>query len=108
MQTTAVVDACRVSLEFTAQARQVLGPDKLLTTGLFVVTDKGRDRARAIARETVRAGPGRPFYAGRRRRSRHPHAAAGRRLRNRHRPVRTARPGAQANRVAEVKAVVLE
>jgi probable F420-dependent oxidoreductase len=46
--------------EFTAQARQVLGPDKLLVIGLSVVADTDRDRAKAIARETVSGGIGRP------------------------------------------------
>jgi probable F420-dependent oxidoreductase len=39
--------------EFTAQARRVLGPDKLLVVGLAVVADTDRDRAKAIARQTV-------------------------------------------------------
>jgi probable F420-dependent oxidoreductase len=39
--------------EFTAQARQVLGPDKLLVVGLSVALDSDRDRAKAAARETV-------------------------------------------------------
>ncbi|MCZ0997295.1 LLM class flavin-dependent oxidoreductase [Streptomyces mirabilis] len=51
------------SPEFTAQARQVLGPDKLLVVGLSVVPDSDRDRARAIARERVSAGLGQPSYA---------------------------------------------
>ncbi|MER5799224.1 TIGR03620 family F420-dependent LLM class oxidoreductase [Streptomyces mirabilis] len=49
--------------EFTAQARQVLGPDKLLVVGLSVVPDSDRDRARAIARERVSTGLGQPSYA---------------------------------------------
>ncbi len=49
--------------EFTAQARQVLGPDKLLVVGLSVVPDSDRDRARAIARERVSAGLGQLSYA---------------------------------------------
>lgn len=39
--------------EFTAQARQVLGPDKLLVVGLTVVEDSDHDRAKAAARESV-------------------------------------------------------
>jgi len=42
--------------EFTAQARQLLGPDKLLVVGLAVVADTDPDRARATARQTA-AGP---------------------------------------------------
>jgi probable F420-dependent oxidoreductase len=49
--------------EFTAYARQVLGPDKLLVMGLSVVSDTDRDRARATARETVSARLGDPSYA---------------------------------------------
>jgi probable F420-dependent oxidoreductase len=49
--------------EFTAQARHVLGPDKLLVIGLSVVADTDRDRARAIARETLSASLGQPSYA---------------------------------------------
>ena len=46
--------------EFTAQARQLLGPDKLLVVGLAVVADDDPDRARATARQMA-AGPlGRP------------------------------------------------
>ncbi|WP_277032498.1 LLM class flavin-dependent oxidoreductase [Actinacidiphila oryziradicis] len=48
--------------EFTAQARQVLGPDKLLVVGVSVV-DADRDRARSTARERVSASLGRPSYA---------------------------------------------
>jgi probable F420-dependent oxidoreductase len=45
---------------FTAQARQLLGPDKLLVVGLAVVVDAEPDQARATARQTA-AGPlGRP------------------------------------------------
>jgi probable F420-dependent oxidoreductase len=39
--------------EFTAQARQALGPDKLLVVALAVVADTNRDRAKSIARNTV-------------------------------------------------------
>jgi probable F420-dependent oxidoreductase len=49
--------------EFTAQARQVLGPDKLLVVGLTVTPDSDRDRAKATARETVSGRLGLPSYA---------------------------------------------
>ena len=39
--------------EFTAQARQVLGPDKLLVVGLSVVVDTDRRRAAEVAREML-------------------------------------------------------
>jgi len=39
--------------EFTAQARQLLGPDKLLVVGLAVVTGTDPDQARATARARV-------------------------------------------------------
>lgn len=42
--------------DFTAQARQLLGPDKLLVVGLAVVVDADPDRARGAARRRV-AGP---------------------------------------------------
>jgi probable F420-dependent oxidoreductase len=38
---------------FTAQAREVLGPDKLLVVGLSVIPDADADRAKAAARESV-------------------------------------------------------
>jgi probable F420-dependent oxidoreductase len=46
--------------EFTAQARQLLGPDKLLVAGLAVVADADADRAKATARETVAGRLGQP------------------------------------------------
>ncbi|GAB2843295.1 hypothetical protein GCM10027176_53700 [Actinoallomurus bryophytorum] len=49
--------------EFTAHARQVLGPDKLLVRGLSVILDTDRERARATARETVSARLWQPSYA---------------------------------------------
>jgi len=49
--------------EVTAQARQALGPDKLLVVGLSVVADSDRDRAMATAREKVSDLLGRPSYA---------------------------------------------
>jgi probable F420-dependent oxidoreductase len=49
--------------EFTAHARQVLGPDKLLVVGLSVILDPDSDRARAVARERASASLGRPAYA---------------------------------------------
>lgn len=39
--------------EFTAHARELLGPDKLLVVAQSVVVDDDRDRARATARQTV-------------------------------------------------------
>ena len=39
--------------EFTTQARQVLGPDKLLVVGLAVAADADPDRAKATARQRV-------------------------------------------------------
>jgi probable F420-dependent oxidoreductase len=38
---------------FTAQAREVLGPDKLLVVGLSTIPDADAGRAKAAARETV-------------------------------------------------------
>jgi probable F420-dependent oxidoreductase len=49
--------------EFTAHARQVLGPDKLLVIGLSVVVHPDPDRARTMARETVSTSLGQPSYA---------------------------------------------
>ena len=50
---------------FTAQARQALGPDKLLVAGLSVITDTSdRDAARAAARTVAEASLGRAWYAG--------------------------------------------
>jgi probable F420-dependent oxidoreductase len=49
--------------EFTAQARRLLGPDKLLVVGLAVAPDSDRERAKATARETVSAWLGRRSYA---------------------------------------------
>ncbi|HWS91761.1 MAG TPA: TIGR03620 family F420-dependent LLM class oxidoreductase [Mycobacterium sp.] len=51
--------------EFTAQARRVLGPDKLLVVGLSVVVDDDADRAKATAREAVSGRLGVPSYAAR-------------------------------------------
>jgi probable F420-dependent oxidoreductase len=41
--------------EFTAEARQALGPDKLLVVGLATVADADRGRAREAARQRVAA-----------------------------------------------------
>ena len=49
--------------EFTAYARRVLGPDKLLVIGLSVVADPDPDRAKTIARETVKTSLSKPSYA---------------------------------------------
>jgi probable F420-dependent oxidoreductase len=48
---------------FTAHARQVLGPDKLLVVGLTVIADRDADRAKDVARQTVSANLGRTSYA---------------------------------------------
>jgi probable F420-dependent oxidoreductase len=50
---------------FTAQAREVLGPDKLLVVGLSVIPDADPDRAKAAARESVSGRPSAPPYAAR-------------------------------------------
>jgi probable F420-dependent oxidoreductase len=49
--------------EYTAEAREVLGPDKLLVVGLSVILDVDPDSARTKARETVSTSLGRPSYA---------------------------------------------
>jgi probable F420-dependent oxidoreductase len=49
--------------EFTAQARRVLGPGKLLVVGLSLAIDTDRDRAAAAARERVSASVREPSYA---------------------------------------------
>jgi probable F420-dependent oxidoreductase len=49
--------------EFTAQARRLLGPDKLLVVGLSVAPDADRVRAKAAARKTVSGWLGRRSYA---------------------------------------------
>jgi probable F420-dependent oxidoreductase len=46
--------------ELTAQARQLLGPDKLLVVGLAVVADADAGRAKATARQTVAGRLGQP------------------------------------------------
>jgi probable F420-dependent oxidoreductase len=46
--------------EFTADARQLLGPDKLLVVGLAVVADADPDRAKETARQRVAARLGQP------------------------------------------------
>ncbi|HME79884.1 MAG TPA: TIGR03620 family F420-dependent LLM class oxidoreductase [Mycobacterium sp.] len=50
---------------FTAQAREVLGPDKLLVVGLSVIPDADADRAKAAARESVSGRLAAPSYAAR-------------------------------------------
>ncbi|MCU1696898.1 MAG: hypothetical protein JWR34_2961 [Mycobacterium sp.] len=47
---------------FTAQARQALGPDKLLVVGLMVIPDNDAERAKDVARQTVSANLGRESY----------------------------------------------
>ncbi|HEY2450792.1 MAG TPA: TIGR03620 family F420-dependent LLM class oxidoreductase [Mycobacterium sp.] len=51
--------------KFTAQAREVLGPDKLLVVGLSVIADADPDRAKAAARESVSGRLGAPSYSAR-------------------------------------------
>jgi probable F420-dependent oxidoreductase len=46
--------------ELTAQARQLLGPDKLLVVALAVVVDADQNRAKATARQTVAGRLGQP------------------------------------------------
>jgi probable F420-dependent oxidoreductase len=46
--------------ELTAQARQLLGPDKLLVVGLAIVADADADRAQATARQQVAGRLGQP------------------------------------------------
>src|ERR1700678_3202954 len=46
--------------EFTAQARQLLGPDKLLVVGLAVAADADPERAKETARQTVAGRLGAP------------------------------------------------
>ena len=50
---------------FTAQAREVLGPEKLLVVGLSVIPDADADRAKAAARESVSTRLAAPSYAAR-------------------------------------------
>jgi probable F420-dependent oxidoreductase len=50
---------------FTAQAREVLGPDKLLVVGLSIISDADPNRAKAAARESVSGRLGAPSYAAR-------------------------------------------
>jgi probable F420-dependent oxidoreductase len=46
--------------EYTARAREVLGPDKLLVIGLTVAVDDDRERAKATAKQFMSATVGRP------------------------------------------------
>jgi len=48
--------------EFTARARQVLGPDKLLVVGLSVALNSDQDRAKAAARAIVSRSLAGPLY----------------------------------------------
>jgi probable F420-dependent oxidoreductase len=50
-------------VEATAQARQTLGPDKLLVVGVSVVVDDDEARAKATARERVASTLQNPSYA---------------------------------------------
>jgi probable F420-dependent oxidoreductase len=49
--------------QFTARARQLVGPDKLVVVGLTVVAEADPEHAKAIAHQTVSANLGRPSYA---------------------------------------------
>jgi probable F420-dependent oxidoreductase len=49
--------------EFTAQARRVLGPDKLLVVGMSVVVDRDARQAKVAAREDVSNRLGAPAFA---------------------------------------------
>jgi probable F420-dependent oxidoreductase len=46
-----------VSVEFTAQARRLLGPDKLLVVGLSMAASDDEGQAKATARETISGRP---------------------------------------------------
>ena len=50
---------------FTAQAREALGPDKLLVVGLSVIPDADADQAKAAARESVSGRLAAPSYTAR-------------------------------------------
>ena len=52
-----------VTPEYSADARKVLGPDKLLAVSHLVVLESDADRARAIARDTIGFFTGIPGYA---------------------------------------------
>jgi probable F420-dependent oxidoreductase len=52
-------------VEFTAQARQMLGPDKLLVVGLAVIVDRDTDRAKETARKDVSSRLSAPSYLAR-------------------------------------------
>ncbi|GAA1675539.1 TIGR03620 family F420-dependent LLM class oxidoreductase [Kribbella yunnanensis] len=52
-----------ITPEYTAEARNVLGPDKLLAVSHLVVQETDPDKARAIARDTISFFPTIPAYA---------------------------------------------
>lgn len=52
-----------VTPKYTAEARQILGPDKLLAVSHLVVLETDPERARAIARDTISFFPRLPGYA---------------------------------------------
>ncbi|WP_433013878.1 TIGR03620 family F420-dependent LLM class oxidoreductase [Kribbella sp. CA-294648] len=52
-----------ITPKYTAEARQVLGPDKLLAVSHLVVLETDPERARAIARDTISFFPQLPGYA---------------------------------------------
>ena len=49
--------------EYTAMARKIVGPDKLLVVGLTVIAEPDHDHARELARATVAASLNSPSYA---------------------------------------------
>lgn len=51
-----------ISTGYTAEARKILGPDKLLAVSHLVVVETDADRARAIARDTISFFPTLPGY----------------------------------------------
>ena len=52
-----------ITPSYSAEARKVLGPDKLLSVSHLVVVESDADRARAIARDTIGFFPRIPAYA---------------------------------------------
>jgi probable F420-dependent oxidoreductase len=52
-----------ITAPYSAEARKVLGPDKLLAVSHLVVVESDPDRARAIARDTISFFPRLPGYA---------------------------------------------
>ena len=52
-----------ITSAYSAEARKVLGPDKLLSVDHIVVLEPDADRARALARDTISFFPRLPAYA---------------------------------------------